>query len=205
MPARRWSEQDRDKVIRMVAEGESRQVIAKKLKTSVSSLRRHFGELLNHEVGQQPKEFTPQEKASAIAMASYGIAQREIADCLDVSLTCLRRHLGDDMTKAPTQANANVARALYRGATRDGSTKAQIFWLKSRAKWKDRVEIAGGIEVSGTVDHVHSFDLVGLVRQLSPEARGALKIVLQEVQTLRESALVESDALEIESIASGAP
>ena len=132
MPARRWSEQDRDKVIRMVAEGESRHVIAKKLKTSVSSLRRHFGELLNHEVGQQPKEFTPQEKASAIAMASYGIAQREIADCLDVSLTCLRRHLGDDMTKAPTQANANVARALYRGATREGSTKAQIFWLKNR-------------------------------------------------------------------------
>jgi DNA-binding CsgD family transcriptional regulator len=199
MSSRRWSEQDRDQIIRMTAEGVSRESIAKRLKTSVSSLRRHFPDLLNHKAGGSPTEFSDTERASAIAMASYGIPQREIAGVLKCSLTTLKKRLGDDMRAAPTQANANVARALYRNAVRDNNTQAQVFWLKGRAGWSDKLEVG----VSGEVEHTHSLDMVGLVRQLSPSGRASLKAVLQEVRTLRESEAIAAESLDVRALAAG--
>ena len=168
--------------MRLVAEGKSRAEIAKALKTSVPSLRRYFADALNHKPGAKPWEPTDAERAAAVKMARYGISQREIASTLGISTTTLRKHLGDDLAKAPIEANVDVAHRLYQDAKVSGNTSAQVFWLRSRAGWNDRQSV--NVNVSGEISHDHRFDLVGLVRQLSPAARAALRTVLEEIRTI---------------------
>jgi DNA-binding CsgD family transcriptional regulator len=174
----------------MVAIGKSRKEIAAYLKTSRSTLDREFGELLKKAkkpTGPPAEPFTDNEKSAAINMASYGITQKEIAGALGCSVSHLLKHLGPDLRSAPTKANANVARGLYRKAVREHNTQAQIFWLKARAGWKDRVEIDGTLGVTGEIEHVHSLDVTGLMRQLSSGGRDALRVVLEEVKAIREA------------------
>ncbi|MGB5811740.1 MAG: hypothetical protein WBG86_14480 [Polyangiales bacterium] len=198
---RRWSDKDRDNVVRMVALNATHPEIAKKLKTSVSSLRRHFADVLEpRKDGPPPHQFTDAERASAIAMSSYGISQAEIAQVLGVSKTTLLKHLKDDLAKAPTQANANVARALYRNATREGNTQAQVFWMKARANWKDRLDVSGGVGVNANVTHSHQLDLVSLARSLSPEGRAALRVVVEELHALQTPERVDSGGQAIDIV-----
>lgn len=190
---RKWTDRDHEQVIQMVTLGKPQSEIAKKLKTSVASLNRHFKKYLNRKSGTEPKEFTEGERAQAIALASYGTPQTEIADMLGVCRGTLLKHLGADLRSAPTKANAAVARSLYRKAAIDGDVAAQKYWLKNRAEgWEDRVSIDGELGVSGTVRHEHS-DVLNIARELSPRGRDALRIVLEELQEARSA----SNAIEI--------
>jgi hypothetical protein len=184
---RRWTEKDRDKVIRMVEQGKSRKELCKALRTSMSSLDREFRELLNgrgHGSGPTPRKFTEGERASALAFASYGVPQREIADVLGCSLKVLLQNFGTDMRSMPTKANAAVARSLYRKATTDGDVNAQKYWLKNRAVgWEDSVKVEGDLSVHGGIAIDHSVGLANIASRLSPEGRSALRIVLMELQS----------------------
>ncbi|MGC9239873.1 MAG: hypothetical protein ACP5D5_09440 [Acidithiobacillus sp.] len=61
----------------------------------------------------------------------------------------LRKHFREELDTAAVKANQKVAAALFRKATDpDGgssSVTAAIFWLKTRAGWKE----TAGLEVSG--------------------------------------------------------
>ena len=180
---RRWTDKDYDRLAIMVSEGKSQRAIAKALKTSVSSLNRHFGDRLKVAPGRPAQQFTDAERAQAIALGSYGVSLEEIAGMLGVSKATVHKHLGDEIRAAPTKANAAVARSLYRKAVTDGDVNAQKYWLKNRAAgWEDRVSIDASLGVSGTVDVEHSVLLTDTMRQLSPAGRDALRIVLAELQ-----------------------
>jgi hypothetical protein len=72
------------------------------------------------------------------SMAAYGIRQEDIARCLGLrSAKTLRRHFREELDRAATEANAQVAQSLYQQATSGKSTAASIFWLKTRAGWHE--------------------------------------------------------------------
>jgi hypothetical protein len=48
----------------------------------------------------------------------------------------LRKHYRDELDLGETKANAQVAGFLF-NAAKNGNVTAQIFWLKTRAKWRE--------------------------------------------------------------------
>lgn len=49
----------------------------------------------------------------------------------------LRKYFRDELNQGASEANLTVAQALYKEA-KAGNVKAAIFWLASRAGWRDR-------------------------------------------------------------------
>jgi predicted transcriptional regulator len=73
------------------------------------------------------------------AMAAYGITEPQIARVVGIDPKTLRKHYRDELDTGQIKANSKVAESLYRKATTDGpqSVTAAIFWLKTRARWKE--------------------------------------------------------------------
>jgi len=72
-------------------------------------------------------------------MAGYGVPEADIAGVIGVDPKTLRKHYRSELDHGHTKANAKVAENFYRKATGDGreAVIAAIFWLKTRAGWKE--------------------------------------------------------------------
>jgi hypothetical protein len=67
-----------------------------------------------------------------------GAKQEDVAARIGVrSPKTLRKYFRDELDQGGSEANMSVAQALYKKA-KDGDVKAQMFWLKCRAGWRDR-------------------------------------------------------------------
>lgn len=88
-------------------------------------------------------------------MAAYGIPEGDISRVVGVDAKTLRKHYRDELDLGETKANAQVAGFLF-NAAKSGNVSAQIFWLKTRARWK---EVAAEHRHSGAVG---SYDLTKL-------------------------------------------
>jgi hypothetical protein len=73
------------------------------------------------------------------AMAGYGLSAADIARVLDISEQELKTSYEKQLAGGQIKANARVAESLYRKAIGEGreSVTAAIFWLKTRARWKE--------------------------------------------------------------------
>ena len=69
-------------------------------------------------------------------MAAYGIPEIDIAAVLGVDPKTLRKHYRDELDLGATKANAQIASYLF-NAAKNGNVTAQIFWLKTRARWRE--------------------------------------------------------------------
>jgi hypothetical protein len=69
------------------------------------------------------------------ALTAYGITQNEICCILDITVPTLHKHFRKEIDTAFPLANAKVAEGLFNNATKNRNVMAQIFWLKTRAKW----------------------------------------------------------------------
>jgi len=69
-------------------------------------------------------------------MAAYGIPEPDIARVTGVDPKTLRKHYRDELDLGEAKANAQVAGFLF-NAAKNGNVTAQIFWLKTRAKWRE--------------------------------------------------------------------
>lgn len=78
-------------------------------------------------------------------MCGFGIPELSIARSIGISDVTLRKYYRDELDNGTTKANAAVAQSLYKKATGDGSSAvtAAIFWLKTRAGWKEKIEVGG--------------------------------------------------------------
>ncbi len=85
----------------------------------------------------------PKDRAMVRKMSSFGIPQEEIAEVLEIDSKTLRKHYRKELNTAAAIANTEVAESLFNKATGDGpgSVPAAIFWLKSRAGWREKQEL----------------------------------------------------------------
>ena len=94
------------------------------------------------EGGRPAWEPTAEERKLVASLAAYGVRQEEIAAVVSVSVDSLARHCRKELDTGAIRANARVAEALYQKAV-NGNVTAMIFWLKTRARWRetDRLEV----------------------------------------------------------------
>jgi|TARA_R100001530_G_scaffold29784_1_gene23383 hypothetical protein len=69
-------------------------------------------------------------------LAGFGIPGEDIALVVGVSRPTLIKHYRTELDDGVAKANAHVAGFLFNQA-RAGNVSAQIFWLKTRARWKE--------------------------------------------------------------------
>lgn len=90
--------------------------------------------------GGRPTHRPEDAKRSQVeTMAGLGITEEDIARVIGICPKTLRRHYRAELDSAHIKANAAVAQSLYKKALSDGSQSvtAAIFWLKTRARWKE--------------------------------------------------------------------
>lgn len=72
--------------------------------------------------------------------ASIGTPQAIIADILGIDVKTLTKYYREELDQALARANASVGGALFNKATK-GDTTAMIFWMKTRAGWREKQDI----------------------------------------------------------------
>jgi len=85
-----------------------------------------------------PHEPTEKTRAEVGALTSFGNTQEQIAEHLGVSVETLDKYYRDELDNSVVRANAKVAAKLFRKATEGDDLSAMIFWLKTRAKWREQ-------------------------------------------------------------------
>jgi len=98
---------------------------------------------------------TDEQRRTVREMAGCGVPQKDISRAVGISEPTLRRAFRDELDRAAVEANNKVAQSLFQMATEGRNVTAAIFWLKTRAGWKEPVHH----EHSGEID----------VRQMSDE------------------------------------
>jgi hypothetical protein len=103
-------------------------------------------------MGRRAHRPDPAGRRQVEAMAGYGIPEADIATVLEIDPKTLRKHYRRELDKGHIKATATIAGNLYRLATGSGreAVTAAIFWLKTRAGWKETAVQ----EVNATVRYV---------------------------------------------------
>ena len=70
-------------------------------------------------------------------LAGIGVPQDDIATIVGCAPKTLRKRCRDDLDRGVAEANALVSGYLFASA-KGGNVTAQIFWLKTRARWRER-------------------------------------------------------------------
>jgi hypothetical protein len=71
-------------------------------------------------------------------LAGVGLRQEDIAKIIDCAPKTLRKRLRDELDRGVAEANATMSGFLF-AAAKAGNIAAIIFWLKTRAHWRERM------------------------------------------------------------------
>lgn len=82
-------------------------------------------------------------------LSTVGTRHEDIASVLGITHDTLVKYYKEELDKGRIEANASVAETLFKQA-KEGNTTAMIFWLKSRARWKESTQH----EISGNPDGI---------------------------------------------------
>jgi DNA-binding XRE family transcriptional regulator len=91
-------------------------------------------------MSRKPHEPTPTSRQLVQLHATIGTTQETIASILGIDPKTLRLYYREELDHALAQANATIGGALFNKA-RNGDTAAQIFWMKTRAGWREKQDI----------------------------------------------------------------
>jgi hypothetical protein len=97
--------------------------------------------------GRPPHLATADTRIKVYTLSTVGTRHEDIASVLGISHDTLVKYYKEELDKGRIEANASVAETLFKQA-KEGNTTAMIFWLKSRAKWKESTQH----EISGNAD-----------------------------------------------------
>src|SRR5438874_3752447 len=86
-------------------------------------------------------------------LAGVGVRQDDIAKILGCAPKTLRKRLRDELDRGVAEANATISGYLF-AAAKAGNIAAIIFWLKTRANWRERA--APDDPIPGTDTESHS-------------------------------------------------
>jgi hypothetical protein len=87
-------------------------------------------------MGRRAHKPDPALRRQVEAMAAYGIPETDISRVMRVDPKTLRKHYREELDLGESKANAQVAGFLF-SAAKNGNVTAQIFWLKTRARWRE--------------------------------------------------------------------
>ena len=87
-------------------------------------------------MGRRAHRPDPALRRQVEALAAYGIPEADISGVVGIDPKTLRKYYRDELDLGETKANAQVAGFLF-NAAKNGNVTAQIFWLKTRAKWRE--------------------------------------------------------------------
>jgi len=96
---------------------------------------------MNAKSGRKPHEPTEAMRKTVSLHATVGSRQETIAEVLGISVDTLQRYYRSELDTSREKANAQVGGALYNKAI-GGDTTAMIFWLKTRARWRETVDVS---------------------------------------------------------------
>jgi hypothetical protein len=102
----------------------------------------------------QGKEHIPTEETRKLVkgLAAVGTRYVDIAHKIDITDDTLRKHYKAELEDGRIDANAQIANTLFQQAKK-GNMTAAIFWLKTRAGWKEtnitELAAAEGQEIKG--------------------------------------------------------
>ena len=85
-------------------------------------------------------------------LAGVGVRQDDIAKIIGCAPKTLRKRCRDDLDRGVAEANAMVSGYLFANA-KAGNVAAQIFWLKTRARWRESAvqgDTASGSDAGGS-------------------------------------------------------
>jgi hypothetical protein len=71
-------------------------------------------------------------------LAGVGVRQDDIAKIIGCAPKTLRKRLRDELDRGVAEANATISGYLF-AAAKAGNITAIIFWLKTRANWRERM------------------------------------------------------------------
>ena len=87
-------------------------------------------------MSRNPHEPTDASRKLVQLHATIGTQQHVIADILGIDAKTLRKHYREELDQSMAQANAQIGGALFNKA-KGGDTAAMIFWMKTRAGWRE--------------------------------------------------------------------
>jgi hypothetical protein len=102
-------------------------------------------------MGRRAHQPDPGQRRQVEALAAYGIPEEDISRVVAIDPKTLRKHYREELDLGQTKANAQVAGFLFNSA-RNGNVTAQIFWLKTRAQWKETPSEHRHVAAVGTFD-----------------------------------------------------
>jgi hypothetical protein len=76
-------------------------------------------------------------------LAGYGLTVEQIGHVLECSHDTVRRHYGAELERGQAVAVAKVAQTAFQMATSGSEPAMTMFWLKTRAKWREVHEVVG--------------------------------------------------------------
>ena len=80
---------------------------------------------------------TEETRRQVKLLAAMGISHDSIAKVTGIAPKTLRKHFDQELSRGPTEANAQVAKTLYQKAI-GGNVPACTFWLTHRAGWREQ-------------------------------------------------------------------
>lgn len=81
---------------------------------------------------------TDENKQRVEMLVAFGIPQEAIAKELGITVDTLAKYYRHELDFGLHKANGMVAGKLFSKAVYDNDLGAQIFWLKTRARWKEQ-------------------------------------------------------------------
>lgn len=88
-------------------------------------------------MGGSPEHEPTQEQRDMVSrMSAMGVVHADIAKSLGINHKTLSKHYSSELHNGRVDANNKIAGTLFQKA-QEGDTAAMIFWLKTRARWKD--------------------------------------------------------------------
>jgi hypothetical protein len=85
-------------------------------------------------------------------LAGLGVPQDDIATIIGCAPKTLRKRFRDELDRGVAEANAMISGYLFASA-KGGNTGAQIFWLKTRAGWREGGAAGSAIQDRGAQPH----------------------------------------------------
>jgi hypothetical protein len=114
-------------------------------------------------------------------MAAYGIPEPDISRVMHIDPKTLRKHYRDELDLGESKANAQVAGFLF-NAAKNGNVTAQIFWLKTRARWREtpmELRHSGSI-ARKDLSEVTDEELLSIIYSVGNEVGLAIKTIEPE-------------------------